>query len=65
LRRYPSGLGKSALSQGQSENPPLTIDQAHEGAYRFVAQYYERERIAPFMPMQPSMTPAADPSRTK
>ena len=44
--------------------PPLSVEQAYEAAYRFVAQYYERERIVPFMLMLTSMTPTADRERT-
>jgi hypothetical protein len=28
-----------------SSDPMLSVAQAYESAYRFVAQYYERERI--------------------
>lgn len=42
----------------------MTAEQAYEAAYRFVAQYYERERIVPFMLMLTAMQPVADPLRT-
>lgn len=42
----------------------LTTDQAYEAAYRFVAQYYERERIVPLMLMLISMRPTPDESRS-
>ncbi len=38
----------------------LTREQAYEAAYRFVAQYYERERIVPLMLMLTSMRPTPD-----
>jgi hypothetical protein len=52
------------MSLDQAEASPLTVEQAYEAAYRFVAQYYERERIVPFMLMLTSMTPTADRERT-
>jgi hypothetical protein len=42
----------------------LTVEQAYEAAYRFVAQYYERERIVPLMLMLTAMTPTTDRERT-
>jgi hypothetical protein len=42
----------------------LTPEQSYETAYRFVAQYYERERILPFMLMLTSMRPTSDDART-
>jgi len=42
----------------------LTVDQAYEAAYRFVAQYYERERIVPFLLMLTAMKPVDDHYRT-
>src|ERR1700733_13063668 len=44
--------------------PALTPVQAYEAAYRFVAQYYERERIVPFMLMLTAVAPTADRERT-
>jgi hypothetical protein len=44
--------------------PTLTERQAYEAAYRFVAQYYDRERIAPFMLMLVAMEPQADQCAT-
>ena len=44
--------------------PLLSEEQAYEAAYRFVAQYYERERIVPLMLMLHAMEPADDPYRT-
>ncbi len=38
----------------------LTVGQAYEAAYRFVAQYYERERIVPLMLMLHAMRPVDD-----
>lgn len=38
----------------------LTPEQGYEAAYRFVAQYYERERIVPLMLMLTSMRPTSD-----
>jgi hypothetical protein len=52
------------MSLDQAELPPLTVEQAYEAAFRFVAQYYQRERIVPFMLMLTSMTPTADRERT-
>jgi len=40
--------------------PTLTERQAYEAAYRFVAQYHDRERIVPFMLMLVAMEPKAD-----
>jgi hypothetical protein len=48
----------------QTETPSLTPEQGYEAAYRFVAQYYERERIVPFMLMLTAMRPTADAVRT-
>jgi hypothetical protein len=42
----------------------LTAGQAYEAAYRFVAQYYGRERIVPFMLMLVAMEPRGDLYRT-
>ena len=42
----------------------LTPEQGYEAAFRFVAQYYERERIAPLMLMLTSMRPTADAEQT-
>jgi hypothetical protein len=42
----------------------LTTGQAYEAAYRFVAQYYERERIVPLMLMLTSMRPTSVGYRT-
>jgi hypothetical protein len=42
----------------------LTTEQAYESAYRFVAQYYKREPIVPFMLMLVSMEPKPDHYRT-
>jgi hypothetical protein len=42
----------------------LTPEQGYEAAFRFVAQYYERERIVPLMLMLTSMRPTADDQRT-
>ncbi|MGB9112017.1 MAG: hypothetical protein WCF24_04740 [Acidimicrobiales bacterium] len=44
--------------------PVLTQSQAYEAAYRFVAQYYERERIVPLMLMLVAMEPQNDTYRT-
>jgi hypothetical protein len=52
------------MSQDHVGDPPLTVEQAYEAAYRFVAQYYERERIVPFMLMLKSMTPTVDQEQT-
>jgi hypothetical protein len=38
----------------------LTEREAYEAAYRFVAQYYDRERIVPFMLMLVAMEPKGD-----
>ena len=38
----------------------LTTEQAYEAAYRFVAQYNERERIVPLMLMLTSLRPTPD-----
>jgi hypothetical protein len=35
--------------------PRLTLDEAYRAAYHFIAQYYARERITPFMLMLSSM----------
>jgi hypothetical protein len=35
----------------------LTLDEAYRAAYHFINQYYERERIEPFMLMLSSMGP--------
>jgi hypothetical protein len=43
---------------------PLTPGQGYEAAYRFVAQYYEREGIVPLMLMLTSMRPTPDDART-
>ena len=53
-----------SMSSEQAETTYLTTEQGYEAAYRFVAQYYERERIVPFMLMLTSMTPTADRERT-
>ena len=42
----------------------LTTRQAYEAAYRFVAQYYDRERIEPFLLMLVAMEPVADHALT-
>ncbi|HEY5109525.1 MAG TPA: hypothetical protein VII96_07930 [Acidimicrobiales bacterium] len=42
----------------------LTSEQAYEAAFRFVAQYYERERIGPLLSMVTSMRPTDEPPRT-
>lgn len=47
-----------------SNDERLTSEQAYEAAYRFVAQYYERERIVPLMLMLTSMRPTSDGYRT-
>jgi hypothetical protein len=52
------------MSSNQTELSPLTIEQAYEAAYRFVAQYHEREPIVPFLLMLTSMTPTVDRERT-
>lgn len=52
------------MSPDQIESQSLTTEQAYEAAYRFVAQYYERERIVPFMLMLKAMAPTADSLRT-
>jgi len=52
------------MSPDQAEAPSLTVEQAYEAAYRFVAQYYEREPIVPLMLMLTSMTATADRERT-
>ncbi len=52
------------MSLDQAEDPSLTVEQAYEAAYRFVAQYYGRERIAPLMLMLQSMRPTEDWERT-
>jgi len=44
--------------------PMLTQAQAYEAAYRFVAQYYERERSVPLMLMLVAMEPQKDSYRT-
>jgi len=38
----------------------LTPEQGYEATYRFVAQYYERERIVPLMLMLTSMRPTPE-----
>jgi hypothetical protein len=44
------------MVNGPDEQPlNLSVEQAYEAAYRFVAQYYNRERIVPFMLMLRSM----------
>jgi hypothetical protein len=50
-------------SQDEAEER-LTAAQAYESAYRFVAQYYERERIVPFLLMLTAMEPVSDQYRT-
>jgi hypothetical protein len=45
------------MSPDETDTPTLTAEQAYEAAYRFVAQYYERERIVPFMLMLTAMRP--------
>ena len=52
------------MSPDLTESTPLTVEQAYEAAYRFVAQYYERERIVPFMLTLTSMRPTDDRERT-
>jgi hypothetical protein len=53
------------MSRGEETNTTtLTTEQAYEAAYRFVAQYYERERIVPFMLMLVAMEPEGDIYRT-
>jgi hypothetical protein len=52
------------MSPGPADASPLTVEQAYEAAYRFVAQYYEREPIVPFMLLLTSMKPTADRERT-
>lgn len=52
------------MTANAGESPELTSEQAYETAYRFIAQYYERERIGPFMLMLTSMRPTADSYRT-
>ena len=42
----------------------LTPEQGYEAAFRFVVQYYERERIVPLMLMLTSMRPTPDEQRT-
>jgi hypothetical protein len=42
----------------------LTPEQGYEAIYRFVAQYYERERIVPLVLMLTSMRPTPDEYRT-
>ena len=42
----------------------LTPEQGYEATYRFVAQYYERERIVMLMLMLTSMRPTPDEYRT-
>ena len=42
----------------------LTSGQAYEAAYRFVAQYYGRQRIVPFLLMLVAMEPKGDLYRT-
>ena len=51
------------MSPDSAETSLLTVEQAYDAAYRFVAQYYERERIVPFMLMLKSMTPTTDRER--
>ena len=48
----------------ETETPTLTVEQAYEATYRFVDQYYERERIVPFMLMLTAMRPTTDSVRT-
>ena len=43
-----------------SSDPMLSVAQAYESAYRFVAQYYERQRIVPFLLMLVAMRPEDD-----
>jgi hypothetical protein len=42
----------------------LTVEQAYEAVYRFVAQYYAREPIVPFALMLTAMEPVNDHYRT-
>ena len=42
----------------------LTPEQGYEAIYRFVAKYYERERIVMLMLMLTSMRPTPDEYRT-
>ena len=39
------------MTATESGDLRLTTEQAYESAYRFVAQYYKREPIVPFMLM--------------
>jgi hypothetical protein len=48
------------MSLAPAEAALLTVEQAYDAAYRFVAQHDERERIVPFMLMLGSMTPTFD-----
>jgi hypothetical protein len=44
------------MANDPGERPiTLSTEQAYESAYRFVAQYYNRERIVPFMLMLSDM----------
>ncbi|MDQ1447286.1 MAG: hypothetical protein QOC79_257 [Actinomycetota bacterium] len=47
-----------------SSDPILSVAQAYESAYRFVAQYSERERIVPLLLMLVAMRPEDDISVT-
>ena len=42
-------------NQEPAGQPVLTVKQAYEAMYRFVARYYDRERIAPLFLMLVSM----------
>jgi hypothetical protein len=50
----------TATDGSVGESPALSTHQAYEAAYRFVAQYYERERIVPLLLMLVAMEPKAD-----
>ncbi|CAN5581223.1 hypothetical protein BH11ACT8_BH11ACT8_23230 [soil metagenome] len=47
------------------QEPLLTVSQAYEAAYRFVSQYFDRERSSEALqPMLVSMEPVDDHART-
>ena len=43
--------------------PRLTLDEAYRAAFHFILQYYQRERITPFMLMLSSMEPERNSPR--
>lgn len=50
-------MADAAASESEIQ---LTEAQAYEAAHRFVAQYYGRERIVPFVLMLTAMRPEGD-----